>query len=140
MPDDRASDWYLMDHQVTEGPLSESEMRARLKSSPSATMKVKQGNSDWYLAEDVRRKIDRLELHGIYFRYLGTHEGPFTLTKAHQLLEATGVAGIEIRTGSKGKWVSADRWLRTVQRLRDAKRQWPRCRGDGVDDARLRGR
>lgn len=72
MPQDSASDWYLMDGGVVKGPMTEPEMRRRLRKSSSKTLQIRQGNSRWHAAETVRRKIQVLHSHGIYIRYGST--------------------------------------------------------------------
>ncbi len=118
MPQDPASDWYLMDGGIVEGPMSELEMRRRLRKSSSKTLQVKQGTSGWHHGEAVRRKIQALQSHGIYIRSAKMRVGPFTLTKACELLNAMNDTGIEIRTGADGEWVSAEHWLNTLHELR----------------------
>ncbi|MFK8110765.1 MAG: hypothetical protein AB8B91_01105 [Rubripirellula sp.] len=112
----------MKDEQGAQGPLSESAMR-KLVSNSASGLQVKQGDGDWYSADVVREKIAALKANGIYIRYKGVAEGPFTLTRAHQLLATTSSDGVRVRTGAKGKWVGAKAWLETVQRLESKQKQ-----------------
>jgi hypothetical protein len=80
-------------------------------------LQVKQGNSGWHEADRIRRKIRELAEFGIYIKFGRTAEGPFTLTKAYELLRSIGSDGLEVRTGARAAWVSAVHWLAKIQEL-----------------------
>lgn len=121
--DRRSPDWFLKTNGRVQGPLSEPEMREAIAESTDSTMLVRQGTSQWYPADVIRQKLDKLAANGIFIRFKQVAEGPFTLDKAYELLQTVGLEGIKVRTGPKGEWVSATKWLRAVNRLKRKKKE-----------------
>lgn len=116
------SSWFVKDQEGVRGPLKESEMRTAVMDSDSDSMQVRQGSGQWHSAELVRKKIEALNANGIYIKFKTVAEGPYTLTKAHQMLQSFDMDGVRVRTGSKGKWVSAKKWMAAVERLKREKK------------------
>lgn len=112
------SDWFLKDERGEHGPFSEPEMRRFVRASESSELEVRQGNSAWHSADVIREKIRELAREGIYIRFKGAAEGPFTLRRAYDVLKPMSPKGIDVRTGKKGDWVEAETWLSKVDRLR----------------------
>jgi len=120
--DRRNPGWFLKTSGRVEGPISESEMREAMEKSNDPDLMIRQGDSDWHPAEVIRKKLDELAANGIYIRFKQVAEGPFTLNKAYELLQTVGLDGIKVRTGPKGEWVSATKWLRALNRLKRKKK------------------
>jgi hypothetical protein len=118
----QSPEWFVKDDSGVRGPVSEAELRAIVKQSSDPRLQVKQGNSEWHPAAVIRKKMDQLVASGIYIQCAGIAEGPFTISKAHQLLQTVSIDGVEVRTGESGKWVSATAWLKAIRKL-ERKRQ-----------------
>ena len=111
------SEWFLKNTEGTLGPLSESDMRKHVERSTDDALLIRQGSSDWRSVDVIRRKICQLQKNGIFIRYKKVAEGPFTLTRAHDVLKCMPPGGIDVRTGAAGKWVPADKWLSKIDKL-----------------------
>jgi hypothetical protein len=118
----QSPEWFVKDDSGVRGPISEAQLRAIVKQSSNPRLQVKQGNSEWHPAAVIRKKMDQLVASGIYIQCAGIAEGPFTISKANQLLQTVSIDGVEVRTGESGKWVSATAWLKAVRKL-ERKRQ-----------------
>jgi hypothetical protein len=123
MPQRDSNSWFLKDRSGVRGPLSESEMRAAVTSSTSSHLQVRQGTGRWYSSDVVRKKIETLAARGIYIKFGKIAEGPFTLTKAYELLQTVDHPGIKIRTGRVGRWVTAEKWLSVIAKLQHEKQR-----------------
>ena len=119
MPSEASSHWYLRDKKGVHGPFTEPEMRRFVRNSEDQDLQIRQGSSDWHSADAVRAKIRELARDGIYIRFKGTTEGPFTVRRAYEVLVPLGSDGIIVRTGAKGNWVSAAAWLNKVDEMRE---------------------
>ncbi len=118
------SAWYVKDADGERGPLNESEMRRQLQLSTNAELQVRQGSSGWHPADEVRRKIEVLAKHGIRIKFGNTVEGPFTLTRAYELLKNNPMDQVEVKSGAEGPWFAAAVWLEAIrQRKRLTKRE-----------------
>lgn len=117
MTSESDSEWFLKDNEGTLGPLSESDMRKHIEKSTDDALLIRQGSSDWRSVDVIRRKITLLQKNGIFVRYKQVAEGPFTLTRAHDVLKRMTPGGIDVRTGATGPWVPADKWLAKIDNL-----------------------
>ncbi len=112
------SHWFVKDEGDIAGPLTEAEMRQLVMQSSRRTLFVRQGTSDWHPAEVIRNKINKLANSGIYVLANGIAEGPFTFTKAYEVLQAPQYADGKVRTGLNGDWFPAHLWLGKVEELK----------------------
>ncbi len=110
--------WYVRSGGDVIGPLSEAAMRQMVMKSSDSSMFVRQGESEWHAADSIRQKIEALAANGIYVKSKGVAQGPFTFTKAYELILSTMNVGIEIRTGATGAWIPAEIWLSRVEELK----------------------
>jgi hypothetical protein len=117
MTNESDTEWFLKDEDGTIGPLSEGDMRKHVERSTDEALLIRQGTSDWRSVNVIRKKICQLQKNGIFIRYKKVAEGPFTLTRAHHVLKCMTPGGIEVRTGAKGQWVPADKWLSKIDKL-----------------------
>ncbi len=117
MKSESDSEWFLKDKVGINGPLSEADMRKHVDRSTDDELVIRQGNSDWRSVEVIRTKIRQLQENGIFVRYKSVAEGPFTLTRAHDVLKRMTPGGIDVRTGAQGRWTPADKWLSTIDKL-----------------------
>ena len=111
------SEWFLRNEAGDLGPLCEAAMREHVEQSTDPDLLIRQGNSDWRSVEVIRAKIRQLKKNGIFVRYKHVTEGPFTLTRAHELLRQMGAGGIEVQTGAGSNWVPAAKWLKKIDKL-----------------------
>ncbi len=121
--DHRSPDWFLKTEGCVQGPLSEAEMREAIRGSTSRDLLVRQGASSWHPADVIRKKLKALETSGIFIRFKQVAEGPFTLTKAYELLQTVSMDGIQVRVGVEGQWVPAHKWLRAIERAKAKKKR-----------------
>ena len=117
-----SSEWFVKDGDGTRRPFSEAELRQIVGQSSDPQLQVKQGNSAWHPAAVIRQKMDQLAARGIYIRCGKVAEGPFTISKARELLGTVSSEGITVRSGERGQWMPARRWLDAIQKL-ERKRQ-----------------
>ena len=117
MKSDSDSEWFLKHKEGTTGPLSESDMREHVEHSTDDALLIRQGSSDWRSVDVIRRKISQLQKNGIFIRYKSVAEGPFTLTRAHDVLKNMPPGGLDVRTGATGQWVPAATWLAKIDKL-----------------------
>lgn len=117
MTSESDSEWFFKGEDGTIGPLSEADMRKHLERSADDALLIRQGTSDWQSVDVIRRKISQLQQNGIFIRYKKVAEGPFTLTRAHDVLKCMTPGGIDVRTGATGPWVPADKWLSKIDEL-----------------------
>ena len=117
MTSESDSAWFLNNEEGTIGPLSEADMRKHVERSTDKALLIRQGTSDWHSVDVIRRKISQLQKNGIFIRYKKIAEGPFTLTRAHDVLKCMPPGGIDVRTGAKGQWIPAHKWLSKIDEL-----------------------
>ena len=117
MTSESDSAWFLNNEEGTIGPLSEADMRKHVERSTDKALLIRQGTSDWQSVDVIRRKISQLQQNGIFIRYKKIAEGPFTLTRAHDVLKCMPPGGIDVRTGAKGPWIPAHKWLSKIDEL-----------------------
>ena len=117
MTSESDSEWFLKDEEGTTGPLSEADMRKHVEGSTDEALLIRQGTSDWRSVDVIRKKIRQLQKNGIFIRYKKVAEGPFTLTRAHDVLKCMTPGGIDVRTGATGQWVPAAKWLSKIDKL-----------------------
>ena len=101
--------------------LSEVELQRELRSAGSrlSKMRVKQGNSAWYPADEVLQKFRRLASEGIYVRHDGKVKGPFTAIKAVEILEEeSDLDRTQAKVGIHADWIPA---IPLLQKLRSVK-------------------
>ncbi|MDG2223059.1 MAG: hypothetical protein P8L85_16885 [Rubripirellula sp.] len=112
------ADWFLKAEGNVQGPLSEAALRAAITDYESDDLEVRQGQSDWYPADVVRKKYEVLNQNGVFIRFKQVAEGPFTLNKAYESLISVDPKGIQVRMGRDGSWVNARKWINAVDRLK----------------------
>ncbi|MEO9593397.1 DUF4339 domain-containing protein [Rhodopirellula bahusiensis] len=104
-----SSSWYLRDAEEVEGPFSEPEIRARLLADAFASQaEVKQGNSEWRRASDVKEMFVQVYRIGWYIKTQGKIVGPFLASKVlhlHQMGRLPPDA--MMRQGTTAKWMRA---------------------------------
>lgn len=113
-----SSDWFVQDSTGVRGPISETEMRKLVRTTKDPGLQVRQGRTGWHSAALIRKKMADLAAHGIYISCNGIATGPFTMTKAFELINKNSMEGVQVRTGRHGDWISAADWLVTLQDLR----------------------
>lgn len=101
--------WFILRDENEIGPLSEVEMRHQLVNQGTKGTRVRQGNSDWVEARVVLEKFKELARSGFYLRRGGVETGPFTPSKALEMIRANPKG--EVRQGRKGLWISARAFL-----------------------------
>lgn len=121
-----SAEWFVQDDEGTRGPFSEAELREIVQQSADPQLLVKQGNSEWHPAAVIRQKMEQLAARGIYIRCGKVAEGPFTMTKARELLKTVSSDGIKVRTGERGEWVPASQWLDAIRKLERKRQSRPR--------------
>ncbi|TWT91350.1 DUF4339 domain-containing protein [Neorhodopirellula pilleata] len=101
--------WYLRDPTREEGPFSEPEIRARLLSGAfSSSATVRQGNSAWRPAAEVKELFAKVYQHGYYVRIGDKTVGPFVREKILRLHEQGNLpAKAMLRLASSPDWRSA---------------------------------
>jgi hypothetical protein len=125
-------EWFLHDGEREIGPLTEVELRRRLKHARRDKLRVRQNDGRWYPAKEVVRKFRELAENGIYVK-LGTVAGPYTAEKAYALLDNLSLDGVQAKIGLHGSWVPAARLL---ARLRKAiEKSTPQSETVAVDQA-----
>ena len=142
MPKTPATDWFVKDERGQLGPLSELELRRVINESSDRELMVREGETgEWHSVDVICEKLAELVANGIYIRFDGVTEGPFTVTKAYELLQSIDLKGIELRIGKAEQWVKAKRWFKVVRELDEELRRLadamsPRDSGEelGVDD------
>ncbi len=110
--------WFVRDDFDVVGPITEAAMRKRVMASSSPTLFVRQGESDWHAADAIRLKFAELAANGIYVKFDGVPQGPFTFTRAYEILVSAPTNGTEVRTGVSGVWLPAEVWLGKVHELK----------------------
>jgi hypothetical protein len=136
------SHWFVRDDNDVTGPLTEAEMRRIVTESSSPSLFVRQGASDWHPAAVIRSKMAALAANGIYVMSNAASEGPYTFTKAYEVLQLARYDGAEVRTGLNGPWFPARLWLAKVEELKrehEAKAQSELPTGGMPDVASLAG-
>lgn len=111
------ADWFINDGEREIGPLTEVELRKRLKKGDRDTMRVRQGeNGHWYTADFVVKKFRELAKTGIYIK-IGSVAGPYTAERAYLILKELTLDGILAKVGLHGEWAPATKLLRKLDRL-----------------------
>ncbi len=120
--DGQSSRWFVRSESGEAGSdeiqeLSEAQLVRRLRRAGDSlkSMFVKQGEGDWYPAHVVLKKFEQLAQDGIYVRRHGDVEGPFTASKAIDVLAETSLKGVQAKVGIHADWVSASRLLQRLQ-------------------------
>ncbi len=111
-------DWFIHDGEREIGPLTELELRKRLRRGRRSHLRVRQNDGAWYPANDVVRKFRELAENGIYIK-LGTVAGPYTAEKAFQILSRLSLNGVKAKIGLHGFWVPAERLFAQLQKAID---------------------
>jgi hypothetical protein len=111
-------EWFIHDGEREIGPLTELELRQRLKRGRRSKLRVRQNDGAWYPAKDVVRKFRQLAENGIYIK-LGSVAGPYTAEKAFQILSRLSLNGVKAKIGLHGFWVPADRLFAQLQKAID---------------------
>lgn len=139
MSDSEPKAWFLKmeeepgatgasESSAEEVQMSEAQLERELRRAGDRLrlMYVRQAGSDWYPAKVVLKKFDQLAQEGIYIRHDGEVQGPFTAMKSIQVLGEMELAWTEAKIGIHSDWISAERLLRKLKKLRekrsDAKR------------------
>lgn len=109
--------WYLKGNTETEGPFSEPEIRARLLAgaySPGA--EVKQGESAWRPADEVKQLFVRIYQEGWYVRVNDKTVGPFVTQKLLDLHQAGKLPKkAMLRQGASTTWTPATEMIESLQ-------------------------
>ncbi len=99
--------WYFKDSKGIQGPLTESQIRELLNSRRlDSTSMVRQGESKWVAAENVRTKFARLDQDGVYLRDENRIFGPFTQKRAAELHSKEPNRFDSYKIGASGEWLS----------------------------------
>ncbi len=101
--------WYLRTGTQSEGPFSELEIRARLLADAFvAGTEVKQGNSTWRSAANVKQLFIEVYQSGWYVKSNGKTVGPFVTRKILDLHKARQLpADAFLRQGYSASWLMA---------------------------------
>ena len=93
--------WTLRVGMQIEGPFSEPEIRARLLADAFvAGAEVKQGNSEWKPASDVKQLFIQIYQSGWYVNTNGKTVGPFVIQKILDLHHSSLELITEVNAGS----------------------------------------
>ena len=98
--------WYYKVGEKEAGPLSELQVRAMLFSSDfRSDAAVRQGNSQWFTAESVRRMFSELEAVGWYVFFEDREHGPYIRPKLEEIVSQNhfGPSAL-VREGVMGNW------------------------------------
>jgi hypothetical protein len=105
-------------------------------------IEIRQGESQWYSSSVVAEKFEQLADQGIYVRRSGQVEGPYTASRAVEVLQEHPAA--EAREGRNGTWVPAPAYLSQLKnRALDGTKvrvQCPHCQKKLVMLATLAGK
>lgn len=97
--------WFIRQPDGTEaGPFSEQHIRAWVYRSDTERSWVRQGDSEWRLAIDVRKIFDELRINGTYLSDSREVFGPFTASRAEQLIRSSDGKYTHLRNGICGDW------------------------------------
>ncbi|HBJ34996.1 MAG TPA: hypothetical protein DDZ51_09595 [Planctomycetaceae bacterium] len=97
--------WFIRQPDGTEsGPFSEQHIRAWVYSKDSERSSVKKGDSNWRSATEVRKIFEELRLNGTYLSDSREVFGPFTASRAQELILKTEKRYTHIRKGISGEW------------------------------------
>lgn len=107
-------EWYIHDGEREIGPLTEIELRKRLKRGRRDKLRVRQNDGPWYPAKEVVRKFRQLAENGIYIKF-GTVAGPYTAEKALAILSRLSLNGVKAKVGLHGFWIPAEELLTRLQ-------------------------
>lgn len=98
--------WFIRQADGTEsGPFTEQHIRAWVYRSDAEQGWVKKGNSDWRPAIEVRQKFEDLRVNGTYLSDGKDVFGPFTTSRAEQLVTQSDKKFTHIRNGFSGDWI-----------------------------------
>lgn len=101
--------WFIRQPDGTEsGPFSEQHIRTWVYSSDAERSWVKQGASEWCSAIEVRAKFEDLRLNGTYLSNSKDVFGPFTASRAEQLILHSEKKYTHIKSGFSGNWTQLD--------------------------------
>lgn len=117
-------EWFLHDGEREIGPLSEVELRKRLRRGSREKMRVRQNDGPWHPAKEVVRKFRHLAENGIYIK-LESVAGPYTAAKAFAILKRLSLDGVQAKIGLHGSWVPAAMLLEKLQNAIDKANQPP---------------
>lgn len=111
------AEWFIADGDREIGPLTEVELRKRLKKGDRDKLRVRQGEAgNWYSAKFVVRKFRKLAETGVYIK-MGSVAGPYTAERAYAILSELTLEKIQAKVGLHGHWVSAAKLLAKLDRL-----------------------
>ena len=97
--------WFIRQADGTEsGPFTEQHIRAWVYRSDAEQGWLKKGSSDWRSATEVRQKFEELRVNGTYLSDGKDVFGPFTTSRAEQLVKQSDKKFTHIRTGNSGDW------------------------------------
>lgn len=125
--------WYLRTKTQNEGPFSEPEIRARLLADAFlAGDEVRQGDSDWRSAAEVKTAFRQIYQTGWYVKAKGKVAGPFVTQKILELHRA-GLfrSNTLLRHGFASSWQEADEVITMLQQKKTLLAQLAdTCAGD----------
>jgi ribosomal protein S27E len=105
-------------------------------------IEIRQGESQWYPSSVVAEKFEQLADQGVYVRRSGQVDGPYTASRAVEVLQEHPAA--EAREGKNGAWMPAPAYLSQLKnRALDGKKvrvQCPHCQKKLVMLATLAGK
>ncbi len=108
--------WYLKGNAEPEGPFSEPEIRARLLAGAySPGTEVKQGESAWRPAEEVKQLFIRIYQEGWYVKHRDKTVGPFVTQKLLDLHQSGKLPKkAMVRQGTSNTWTPATEMIQTL--------------------------
>ncbi len=109
--------WYLRSGTQSEGPFSEPEIRARLLAGAYIVgAEVKQGNSDWRPASDVKQLFVQVYQSGWYVKTNGKTVGPFVVRKILDLHRIGQLPkGALLRQGVSAHWLMVSEAISMIE-------------------------
>lgn len=97
--------WFIRQPDGAEsGPFSEQHIRTWVYRSDTERSWVKQGTSEWCSAIEVRAKFEDLRINGTYLSDNKDVFGPFTASRAEQLILHSEKKYTHIKNGFSGDW------------------------------------
>jgi hypothetical protein len=109
--------WYLRTNTQSEGPFSEPELRARLLANaffPGA--EVRQGDSEWKPASDVKQLFTQIYQSGWYVKTKGKTVGPFVSKKILDLHQSGQLPkDALLRQGTSEHWLMLSQAIALIE-------------------------
>ena len=116
------NEWQIRHSGVVSEPMTETQMREQLSQVTVDQAWVRQGESQWVQAATIIAKLEKLERSGVYLRSRDDQEdqrtvGPFTPTRAHNLLCNKNIENLQAKIGREAPWRPASEVLKHFESI-----------------------